>query len=169
MKISIIVALDRARGIGLAGRLPWRLSADLRHFKSVTMGHTLIQGRKTWESIGRPLPGRRMVVLTRQQNYPVPEGMTVCGSLDEALAFAKNSGDDEAFVGGGAAVFAEALPVADRIYLTRVEALVEADTTFPAFDESAWSVHIVAEHLPDAGNEYAFRIELLERLTKRAD
>lgn len=164
MIISMIVAMDRERGIGMDGRLPWRLAADLKHFKRVTMGHTLIQGRRTWESVGRPLPGRRMVVLTRHEDYPVPEGVVVCRTLDEALAYARNHGDDEAFIGGGAAVFEEGLAVADRIYMTCVDAQVEADTWFPDFDETAWSVRLLETHVPDERNEYSFRIDLLERL-----
>lgn len=163
MRISIIVAMDRKRGIGWNGRLPWRLSADLQHFKHRTMGHTLIQGRKTWESIGRPLPGRRMVVLTRQPDYGVPDGVTVCVSLEDALAFARRHGDDEAFIGGGADIFAEALPIADRIYLTRVDAEVQADTFFPEFDETAWQQRTLLEQRPDDRNEFAFRLDLLER------
>lgn len=159
----MIVAMDRARGIGVDGRLPWRLSADLRHFKRVTMGHTLIQGRRTWESIGRPLPGRRMVVLTRQVNYVVPQDVTVCSSLEKALAFALHCGDDEAFIGGGSTVFAEALPLTDRIYLTRVDTTVEADTYFPELDESAWVTQTLETHLPDEHNQYAFQIDLLTR------
>lgn len=163
MLVSLIVAMGRRRGIGLNGRLPWRLRDDLKHFKKITMGHTLIQGRITWESIGRPLPGRRMVVLTRQEDYAVPEGVVVCRSLQEALDFARDAGDDEAFIGGGADVFAEALPLADRIYLTRVDAIVEADTFFPAFDETAWRAQKIVEVPADERNEYAFRLDLLER------
>ncbi len=163
MKIALIVAMDRARGIGLNGRLPWRLSADLKHFKNRTMGHTLIQGRKTWESIGKPLPGRRMVVLTRRADYTVPEGIMICRTLEEALDFARSRMDDEAFIGGGAGVFAEALPIADRIYLTRVDALVGADTFFPEFDESGWISQTLAVQPADERNEYPFRLELLER------
>lgn len=168
MLVSLIVAMDRRRGIGLDGRLPWRLKDDLKFFKQITMGHTLIQGRITWESIGRPLPGRRMVVLTRQAGYTVPEGVVVCSTLRAALDYARATGDNEAFVGGGADVFAEALPLADRIYLTRVDAAVEADTFFPPFDETAWSAQTVVEFPADERNEHAFRLELLERRAGQA-
>ena len=168
MRISLIVAMGLNRGIGLNGRLPWRLKDDLKHFKQITMGHTLIQGRITWESIGRPLPGRRMVVLTRQEGYIVPEGVVVCSNLKAALAVARDAGDLEAFVGGGAEVFAEALPLADRIYLTRVDAAVEADTFFPSFDESDWAVQALAEYSADERNEFAFRLDLLERRVRPA-
>jgi dihydrofolate reductase len=164
MKISLIVAMDKNRGIGLAGQIPWRLSDDLRQFKRLTMGHTLIQGRITWESIGRPLPGRRMVVLTRRPDYEVPEGVYVCGSLDEALDLARSAGDEEAFIGGGEAVYREALPMADRIYLTFVDAEVEADTYFPSFDEAEWEARTLLEHPADERNEYGFRTLLYKRM-----
>lgn len=163
MLISLIVAMDRGRGIGLDGRVPWHLSNDLRQFKRLTMGHTLIQGRITWESIGRPLPGRRMVVLTRKRGYEVPKGVFICRSLRGALDLARAAGDDEAFIGGGEAVYREALPMADRIYLTHVDALVETDTQFPEFDETGWRRLTLFQHEADAHNEFAFRTELLER------
>lgn len=165
MLISLIVAMDQGSGIGIDGRVPWRLSDDLRQFKRLTMGHTLIQGRITWESIGRALPGRRMVVLTRQADYEVPEGVFVCGSLAEALDLARSAGDDEAFIGGGEAVYREALPLADRIYLTHIDVLVETDTHFPEFDETEWKARILLEQPADERNEFSFRTELLERRT----
>jgi len=166
MLISLIVAMDRNRGIGLDGRVPWRISDDLRLFKRLTMGHTLIQGRITWESIGRSLPDRRMVVLTRQADYPVPEGIIVCGSLAGALDLARAAGDDEAFIGGGEAVYRAALPLADRIYLTYVDAEVETDTYFPTFDESNWAARTLLEQSADERNEFAFRTALFERIDK---
>jgi dihydrofolate reductase len=166
MLISLIVAMDRNRGIGLDGRVPWRLSDDLRLFKRLTMGHTLIQGRITWESIGKALPGRRMVVLTRQADYVVPEGVVVCGSLSDALDLARVAGDDEAFIGGGEAVYRKALPLADRIYLTYVDAEVKTDTYFPTFDESNWAARTLLEQPADERNEFAFRTALFERSDK---
>ena len=137
--ISLIVALDQDGCIGQAGRVPWRLSADLRRFKALTMGHFLIVGRKTCESIGRPLPGRRMVVVTRQPAYTAP-GYQVAGSLDEALALARAAGETETFIGGGGQIYAQALPLAGCIYLTRVQARIEGcDTFFPAFDPQTWT------------------------------
>ena len=164
MLISLIVAMDRNRGIGLGGRVPWHLKDDLRAFKRLTMGHTLIQGRVTWESIGKALPGRRMVVLTRQANYEVPEGVYVCESMSEALELAREAGDDEAFIGGGEAVYREALPLADRIYLTYVDAEVETDTHFPEFDETEWEQRTILTQAADESNEYAFQTVLFSRL-----
>lgn len=133
MRISIIVAVADNGVIGRDDELPWRLSADLRRFKALTMGHHLVVGRKTWESIGHPLPGRRMLVLTRGEPE-LPDGVEPVGSLDEAVDRARRAGDDELFVGGGAAVYEAALERADRLYLTRVHAEVEGDVRFPEVD-----------------------------------
>jgi dihydrofolate reductase len=160
--ISLLVAMDERRGIGVDNRLPWRLSADLQRFKALTMGHHLIMGRRTYESIGRPLPGRTTVVLTRNPAFR-PEGCLVAGSLEAALALAEGRGETEAFVVGGSAVFAAALPLAQRIYLTQVHALTPADVFFPAFDRSAWVEREMVYQPADEKNEYAFTFRLLER------
>jgi len=128
--ISLLVAMDEKRGIGKAGKLPWRLSSDLRRFKALTMGHHIIVGRKTFESIGKPLPGRRTVVVTRNPSLS-PEGCLIAGSVKEAIAVAQANGETEAFVIGGGDIYAQALDVADRIYLTQVHAEVDADSFFP--------------------------------------
>ena len=161
MLISLIAAMQADRGIGWRGGIPWRLSDDLRHFKRVTMGHHLVQGRATWESIGRPLPGRRMVVVTRQDPYPVPDGVDVVHSLDGALALAGRRGESELFIGGGAGLYAAALPLADRIYITRVEAAVAVDTYFPDFDETGWQVLDTWTQPADERNQYPFSFQLL--------
>jgi dihydrofolate reductase len=157
---SLVVARARNGVIGRDNRLPWRLPADLAYFKRVTMGHPVIMGRRTWESIGRPLPGRRNIVVSRDPAYVAP-GATVVGSLDEAW---RAAGDvDEACVIGGTSLFAEALPVADRIHLTEVEADVAGDTYFPPFDRTVFSEREVAHHLRDERHEHPFRIVVLER------
>src|ERR1700742_580843 len=127
MRISIIVAVAENGVIGRDGQLPWRLSADLQRFKRLTMGHTMIMGRRTWESIGRPLPGRRTIVVTRQTNYSVAEGVQTAASLDDALAIAETTGEREVFVVGGAELYNEALPQAGRLFFTEVAADVEGD------------------------------------------
>jgi len=127
-RISLIVAVARNGVIGKDGKLPWHLPEDLKRFKALTMGHHLIMGRKTWESIGRPLPGRTSVVVTRQSNYSAP-GALVTHSL--AAAIEACQGDDEIFVIGGAETYREALPRADRVYLTEVLADYAGDTWFP--------------------------------------
>ena len=152
--------MARNRVIGRDNRLPWRLPADLAYFKQVTMGHPVIMGRRTWESIGRPLPGRQNIVVSRNRHYSAP-GATVVGSLDDAW---RAAGDvDEACVIGGTSLFAEALPLADRIHLTEVDAEVAGDTYFPPFDRSQWVEREVARQARDDRHEYPFRIVVLER------
>ena len=146
MKMAIIVAVSANGVIGRDNDLPWRLPADLARFKRLTMGHHLIMGRRTFASIGRPLPGRTMVVLTRGRP-DLPEGILPATSLDAALALC--AGDDLAFVAGGAAVFAESLPRADRVYLTRLHADFEGDVFFPPFDPADWDLVEQEDHPTD--------------------
>ena len=141
MRISIIAAVAVNGVIGREGRLPWHLSADLQRFKRLTTGHTIIMGRRTWESIGRALPGRRTIVVTRQPDYQVADGVQIATSLDEALRTAEASGESESFVVGGAELYREALPEADRLFFTEVAAEVDGDTYFPVnFDTFEWEV-----------------------------
>ncbi len=163
MDKSIIVAMSENRAIGLAGGLPWHLSPDLRRFKKLTMGHHLVMGRRTFESVRVPLPGRRIIVLTRQPHYAAP-GVQVAASLEEALGLAEAAGEDEVFIGGGAEVYARALPLADRMYLTLVHALFEADTFFPDFDGNAWEETWREHHPAVEGQPLAFTfIDLARR------
>ncbi len=154
--------MARNRVIGRDNRLPWRLPADLAYFKQVTLGHPVIMGRRTWESIGRPLTGRSNIVVTRNPGYLAP-GTTVVGSLEAAWQAAGTA--EEACVIGGTSIFAEALPTADRIHLTEVDAEVQGDTYFPPFERSQWIEREIARHPRDERHEYAFRIVLLERRT----
>jgi len=162
MLISLIVAMDENRGIGLEGKIPWRLPADQAIFKKLTMGHHMIMGRKTYESIGRPLPGRQIVIVTRNLAYTAP-GCDVAHSLEAAFDLARSRGETEVFNIGGATLYAPSLQVADRIYLTIVHAVVSADTFFPVFDESKWIVADQWAHPADSENEYAFTFKQLER------
>ncbi|HWQ31842.1 MAG TPA: dihydrofolate reductase [Blastocatellia bacterium] len=164
MIVSLIVAMDERRGIGFEGRLPWRLSADLKRFKALTMGHHLIAGRKTYESIGRPLPGRTMIIVTRDPDYQA-EGCLIAHSVDEALALARARGETEAFIIGGAEIYAQTLERADRLYLTQVHAITDADVFFPAFDESAWREQEVSPHEAGEKNQYPSTFKLLVRTT----
>jgi dihydrofolate reductase len=133
--VSLVVAADERGGIGRAGGLPWHLPEDLKRFKALTLGKPIVMGRRTWDSIGRPLPGRRSIVVTRQRGLVLP-GAETANSLEEALQLA---GDvPEVCVIGGAELYRAALPVADRIHLTRVHATVEADTFLPPLDPAAW-------------------------------
>jgi len=157
---SLVVAMARNRVIGRDNAMPWHLPADLAHFKRVTLGHPVIMGRRTHESIGRALPGRENIVVSRNRDYAAP-GCMVVGSLDAAWKAAAAAG--EACVIGGTSIFREALPVADVIHLTEVEADVPGDTFFPDFDRREWEETEIARHAADARNAYPIRILRLER------
>lgn len=160
MNVSLIAALTRAGVIGAGNTLPWRLPADLKRFKSMTLGHSLILGRKTYESIGRPLPGRRIVIVTRNPAYRRP-GALIAASLERALALC--AGEQEAFIGGGAELFAAALPLAQRMYLTWVEAEVPGDAFMPEVDWSEWQETHSESLAADADNPYATTFAVYER------
>ena len=162
MIISLLVAMDERGGIGMDNRLPWHLSADLKRFKALTMGHHVIMGRKTYASIGRPLPGRIMVIITRSPDYWA-EGCQVVHSLEESLDLARQAGETEAFVIGGGQIFAQALPLAERIYLTRVHTVAEADVFFPEFDERDWSIQTVSEVPADEKNQFSTTYMVLDK------
>jgi len=160
MKISIIVAMDRKGVIGLEGDLPWRLSADLIHFKEITMGKPLIMGRKTHESIGRPLPGRKNIVVTHSQAFKA-NGCVVVNSLDDAYQAA---GDvDEVMIMGGSGIYDQSLAQADRVYLTEVHADVKGDVYFPEFDKGEWKELEREEYTADEKNEFDYSFVVLER------
>lgn len=159
MTVALIVAVAENGVIGRDGRLPWSLPDDLKHFKQVTMGHTLVMGRKTYQSIGRALPGRRSIVLSRDPTFAAA-GITRVGDLPSAIAAA---GDDDVFVIGGASVYRDALPLTDRLYITRVRATVAGDVTFPPLDRAQWDLAERTEHARDARHAHAFAIERYER------
>jgi len=160
MRISIIVATSANNVIGADGGLPWHLPEDLQKFKATTMGKPMIMGRATWDSIGRALPGRRSIVLTRQTGFDAP-GAEVVGSVDEALAAA---GDvDEVMIIGGGEIYRQFLPMTDRIYMTRLEAEIEGDTRFPELDMAQWQVVSAEEYPAVADREFGFTIEVLDR------
>lgn len=158
--LTLIAALSHNRVIGRDNRLPWRLPADLRFFKQTTMGKPLLMGRRTWESIGRPLPGRRMIVLSHDPACHAPGG-TVVGSLDEALEQA--GAVPEIMVIGGATVFAQTLPRAERLYLTLIEAEIPGDTWFPEWDQRAWRLAWEEAHPADADHAWPYRFQRWER------
>jgi dihydrofolate reductase len=164
MKVAIIVAADERDGIGYRGRIPWHLPADLRRFKALTMGHHLIMGRKTFESIGRPLPGRTTIVLTRQSDYTA-DGCRIARSLRDALQIAEDGGETEVFICGGAAVYRDALGVADTLYLTRVHAEFQADTRFPGVDPARWVQDSAELHPSDEKNLYPFTFLVYHRIS----
>jgi dihydrofolate reductase len=135
MSVVLIAAVGRNGVIGRDNDLPWRIREDLQHFKQLTLGHTLVMGRKTYDSIGRPLPGRRTVVITRQADWTA-EGVDVVHSLDDALKLADGN---DVYVAGGGEIYRLALPSADRLELTEVDQSPEGDITFPTIDPAAWT------------------------------
>jgi len=154
MLVSIIAAMDRNRLIGNNNQLPWHLPADLAHFKRVTMGKPIIMGRKTYESIGRPLPGRTNIVLTRSPDFNA-EGVLIANSLQQALDYV--AVEEEVMVIGGSTIYELALPRADRLYLTYVEDSFEGDAWFPDFNLEQWSIVASEEHSADEKNSSAYR------------
>jgi dihydrofolate reductase len=159
--VSLVVAMAENHVIGRAGGLPWDLPKDLQHFKRLTVDHTVIMGRKTFDEIKQPLANRRNVVITRNTDFQ-PRGVTVVPSLDEALALAAT--EDEVFVIGGGEIFRLALPRADLLYLTLVHARVEGDTFFPAFDSAAWALEEDEHHPADEKHAFAFSFRRYRRI-----
>ncbi len=158
---SILVAMDRNRAIGNDGDLPWHQRADLQRFKRITMDKPILMGRKTHESIGRALPGRHNIVLTRDEDYQPAEGCTVVHDLDIALLMTNSP---EIMIIGGADIFAATLSRAQKIYLTEIDAEVEADTFFPAFDENQWQELKREYHPADEQNDYPYSFVDLVRI-----
>ena len=159
-RLSLIVAIARNGVIGRDNDLPWHLPADLQFFKRTTSGHTIILGRRNYESIGRPLPDRTNIVITRDKNYKA-EGCLVAHSIDEAITLAGD--DEEIFVIGGAQIYAQALDRVERMYITEVDTDVEGDVLFPKFDKTQWRECSRESHKPDDNNEYGFDFVVFER------
>lgn len=155
MKISIIVAVSENNVIGKDGSIPWHIPQDLKHFKDLTMGHHVIMGRKTHESIGKPLPGRTNIILSRDLTYK-SEGAITVESIDEAISLARSQNDSEIFIIGGEEIFKLALPYADRIYLTNVHGKFGGDAFFPKLDPIKWQQVSCEVHLRDQQNPYPF-------------
>jgi dihydrofolate reductase len=158
-RVSLIAAIGSNRAIGIDNGLPWRLPADLRRFKALTMGHVLVMGRKTFESVGRPLPGRTTIVVTHRPDY-TPPGVEVAHSVEEALARATRDNPEEIFIAGGEEIFRQTLDRADRLHLTWIEKEFPGDTFFPEFDESAWRLEEREDHeaTPETPFAYSFRV-----------
>lgn len=161
---SIIVARSANHVIGNRGTLPWRMPADMRHFKKLTDGHHVIMGRKTFESLPGPLLGRKIIILSQSLNYQV-EGCIIVPSLEMALEVAKQAKETEVFVAGGAAVYREALDIVDKIYLTLIHTQIEGDTFFPALDDRKWTEISIVSHNSDIKHAYPYDfIELARRI-----
>ncbi len=158
--ISLIWAMTRTGVIGKNNTLPWRLPADLQQFRRLTTGHHIIMGRKNYEDIGKPLPGRTSIVVTRQEGYAAP-GCVVVHTVEQAL---KTAGQDtEIFIIGGADIYRQTLSIAQRLYVTEIDADIAGDVYFPDFDRSTWYEVSRAYHAPDAQNPYPYSFILLER------
>ena len=151
-QLTLVVAMDAQRGIGVDNKLPWHLPEDLAHFKRVTLGHPIIMGRKTFDSIGRPLPKRRNIVVTRNAGW-AHEGVEAAGSLREAIALA---GDEQASIIGGAQIFAESLQLADRMIVTHIDGIYRCDTFFPEIDAALWTVTAREDHRSSDGVAFSF-------------
>lgn len=166
MKLALIWAMSNNRTIGRNNALPWHLPEDMKYFKRVTMGKPIIMGRKTWESIGRPLPGRTNIVITRDRNFHA-DGVKIVHTLDEAIALAEKisviDGAEEVVVIGGAEIYALSLPRADRLYMTQVRAEVDGDAHFPEFNLNEWRELAREDHQPSETNLYPYSFIILER------
>jgi dihydrofolate reductase len=157
MRISMVAALDDERGIGKDNTIPWNLHGEQLRFKALTMGHPIIMGRKTFESLKRPLPGRTNIIVTRNPDYAAPEGCIIAHSLAEALGAAKKLDNEEIFIIGGTALYDEGLTVADRLYLTKVAGAHGADTFFPEY-EHAFKQVTAEEPVTDGRERYQLTV-----------
>jgi len=158
-RISLVVAMDEGGVIGRSGQLPWRLPEDLKHFRRLTLGKTVLMGRKTWDSLGKPLEGRRNWVLSRDASFR-PQGCEVFATLEQALAAHR---DGELVVIGGAELYRQTLPLAHAVHLTRVHARLEGDTAFPAWNTADFRQTSAVEHAADARHAHAYSFITLER------
>jgi dihydrofolate reductase len=165
MRVSLIWAMARNRVIGRDNALPWSLPDEMRHFMRTTLGKPVIMGRKQYESMAKPLPKRTNIVLSRDRRFAA-NGCIVVQTLDQAIERARDvAGDDgEAMVIGGAQIYALALPIADRLYCTSIDAEIDGDVVFPEFDENEWYELSSAHHARDARHPFAYTIRVLERL-----
>ena len=166
MRICIIVAMAENRTIGRAGDLPWRISADLKQFKELTVGHPVIMGRNTFQSIGRPLADRTNIIITRNREFET-DGVEITHSLDSALDLGRDiaihNGVDEVMVAGGGAIYAIALAEANRVYMTEVHRAYDGDTVFPELDEDIWHVVSRERHGPETPDGPAFSFVVIDK------
>lgn len=163
MLVSAIVAAARNRVIGKNNQIPWYLSSDLKYFKRTTLNHHVIMGRKSFLSIGRPLPKRTNIIITRNP-YFAASGCLVSPSVEEALGIALDNGETEAFIIGGGQIYELSMPLLDRIYLTEVDAKPEGDVFFPDFDKTQWNLLSSEAHPADEKNDHAYTFKVYERI-----
>lgn len=165
MIISLIAAVAKNRVIGNRGQITWRLPADLKHFKMVTLGHPIIMGRRTYESIGRPLPERTNIVVTRDPKYRA-SGCVVVASLEDAFRAAGDA--EEVFIIGGGEIYRQALPLAEKLYITSVEAEPEGDVFFPEINPDEWRIVSREDHLKDERNQYDYSFLVYEKSPEKS-
>jgi dihydrofolate reductase len=162
-RIAAIAAIAENGVIGNRGMLPWgRMPADLQRFQQLTMGHHLLMGRKTWDSVARPLPGRPVIVITRSQ-LELPAGVSAAATVDEAIERALAAGDDEPFIAGGAEIYRAAMPRVERLYLTDIHGRFEGDTVFPEYDPTPWHLREYADYPADERNPYPYSFRTYDR------
>lgn len=165
MIISFIAAMADNNAIGRDNGLPWYLPADLKFFKETTMGKPVLMGRKTFDSIKKPLPGRLNIVVSHNSNAAVPEGVLLYTNIEEAVARMRQEPNDEGFIVGGARIFEDTMPLADRMYITRIHHTIpDADAFFPDIDHTHWKLVWQEKHQPDEKNQYAYTFEKYERI-----
>lgn len=162
MLISAIAAISSNRVIGKDNQIPWYLPADFRFFKQTTLNHHILMGRKNYQAIGKPLPKRTNVVITRDPFF-VSTGCVVVHSIEAAIQVAHENGEDEAFIIGGGQIYEQAMPFVDKIYLTEIELEVDGDVFFPELDPNIWIVESEEYHEPDEKNAFAFTIRVFQR------
>jgi dihydrofolate reductase len=160
--ISLLVAMDKNRLIGKDNDLPWRLPADLAYFKKITMGHSIVMGRKTYESIGRPLPGRENIIVSRNKDYEAP-GCKVINTTEEILQLEAEQEHKELFVIGGAEIFTEVLPFANKLYITMIDEIFDGDTFFPEVGKEEWMLISEEQGIKDDKNPYLYYFQVFER------
>ena len=164
MIISAIVAYSKNLAIGFDNKMLWRLSDDFKNYKKITTGHSLVMGRKTFESIGKPLPGRTSIVISRNRKYKVPEGVYLVHSLDEAIECAKGLGETECFINGGAEIYNASKDKISRAYITKVDCVIkQADAFFPEVDFSSWIEKETFKFEQDEKNQYDWSFHLYEK------
>lgn len=163
-RLSILVAMARNRVIGQHNKLPWHLPADLKHFKLLTIGHVIIMGRKTYESIGRPLPGRTNIIITQQKNFAVP-GATVVNSIEDALLACEqvNAANSECFIIGGEKLYRQTIAMCQRMYVTEIQRDFEGDTVFPEYDPGEWEETQRDKYFADGDNTIEYHFVILDR------
>ena len=166
MIVSAIVAVAKNGVIGRNNDIPWYLPADLKYFKKITLNHHIVMGRKCYQSIGRPLPKRTNVIITRNPFF-IASNCLVTNSVEEALELAQKNGEEEVFIIGGAQIYALSLPYWDRLYLTEVDIEPEGDILFPSLDMEEWILLSEEPHLADEKNEMAYNFKVLERKTSK--